>query len=588
MRKTKIDLQHIRETAVQLAIDLSTLSKRILRYANLGTPRADFLRKISHMLLKFSGCESVELRMQDGDLNYRWEATDGKEENFFCEKFSTVQRCGGRTIPCADDGSLKERICGAVMCHQIDPSAECISAAGSFWITTIDGPVKCPPVFPEIGPRELRELTGGFQSVAYIPFELEKESCGLLQLKSRQSNFFTASIIKFYEGLAETLGAAVSDRRAQYALRERVKELGCLYRIAELVQQQEISLDDLMQGIVELMPPAWQYPEIASARLVVDTRSYTSSNFNGEGSSLRSKIVNGGEERGFVELIYCGGQDYMEVTLFLEEERHLIDSIAQQISLILERRQTEDEKQRLQEQLRHADRLATIGQLGAGVAHELNEPLTSILGFAQLAQKTPGLPEGTCQDIKRIVNSTLHAREVVRKLLIFSRQMPTKKTELDISSVVKDGLYFLESRCTKQGIEVLKQLDPNLSKITADPAQLQQVLVNIVVNAIQAMPDGGKLLIKTYADADFVYLDIEDNGVGMSEETVKKLFVPFFTTKEVGHGTGLGLPVVHGIVSSHGGRIEVESELGKGSRFLIAFPIPAEPLPLESDGDAIS
>jgi two-component system NtrC family sensor kinase len=578
MKKTGINLQSIRETAVKLATDFCLLSRRILRYANLGTPRVDFLREVSRMLLEFSRCDAVEMRMRDGDFHYRWEATDGDGESFFCEKLSPVLRCGDRTVPCLDSDSRIEKLCGAVMCRDVDSSLDCISAGGSFWIGNTDKPLKCPPVFPELSPEELRELTGGYESVAFIPFELEEESRGLLQLKSRLANLFTSSTIEFYEGLAEALGVALSDRRAQYALRERVKELSCLYEIDELVQQQEVQLDGLLQGIVELMPPAWQYPEIASARLVVDDNIYESSNFKGEGSSLRSDIVCGGERRGFVELVYSGSEDVLETVLFLEEERNLIDSIARHISLVLERRQTEEDKRKLEEQLRHADRLATIGQLGAGVAHELNEPLTSILGFAQLSRKASDLSDTVDKDLERIINSTLHAREIVKKLLIFSRQMPTQKSEVDLSSVAEEGLYLLDSRCEKQGIKVVKEFSPELPRITADPSQLLQVVVNIVVNAIQAMPDGGRLVVKTTADDDYVYLDVEDNGSGMSVETIKKIFIPFFTTKGVGHGTGLGLPVVHGIVASHGGRIDVESEPGQGSRFIIALPVPAKRL----------
>ena len=575
--RTVINLQSIRETAVKLATDFCILSRRILRYANLGTPRADFLREVSRMLMEFSRCDGIGLRMRDGDLFYRWEVTDGGEESFLCEKLSPVLKCGGRPVPCLDDGSLLERLFAAVMCRQVEPGTSCISPGGSFWIGGADRPLECPPLFPKLGPDELRELAGDFDSVAFIPFELKEESRGLLQLKSHAADFFTPSIIEFYEGLAEALGVAVSDRRAQYALRERVKELSCLYEIDELVQEQEVQLEDLLLGIVELMPPAWQFPEMASARLVVDERVYESSNFKGEGTSLRSDIIYDGQKRGFVELVYSGGQDPLEAALFLEEEHDLIDSIARHISLVLERRRTEEDRRILEEQLRHADRLATIGQLGAGVAHELNEPLTAILGFAQLSRKAPELPEAVERDLERIINSTLHAREIVKKLLIFSRQMPTQKTEVNLSAVAEEGLSLLESRCEKQGVKVVRRLAADLPKITADPSQLLQVVVNIVVNAVQAMPDGGKLTITTRADADSLELDIEDTGTGMSPETVKKIFIPFFTTKEVGHGTGLGLPVAHGIVSSHGGRIEVASEPGRGSRFTVILPVPARP-----------
>jgi two-component system NtrC family sensor kinase len=251
----------------------------------------------------------------------------------------------------------------------------------------------------------------------------------------------------------------------------------------------------------------------------------------------------------------------------------LIDTIAREIALIIERRQAEYEKTKLQNQLMHADRLATIGQLAAGVAHELNEPLGNILGFAQLINKSAKLPQETIQDIEKIVNASLHAREIVKKLMIFAHQMPPHKTQVDLNQVVEEGLYFFESRCVKEGIELIRSLLPDLPKITADPGQLHQVLVNLVVNALQAMPKGGKLTVQTLADQDSVSLIVEDTGIGMNNEVMKQIFDPFFTTKDVGEGTGLGLSVVHGIVTSHRGTIKVESKVGRGSRFKIQLPI---------------
>ncbi|MGH7495929.1 MAG: sensor histidine kinase, partial [bacterium] len=266
-----------------------------------------------------------------------------------------------------------------------------------------------------------------------------------------------------------------------------------------------------------------------------------------------------------------------ETGLFLEEEQSLIEAVANHVALIVERRQAESDRSRLQQQLRHADRLATIGQLAAGVAHELNEPLANILGFAQLAKKSAGLTAQTEQDLEKIVASALHAREVIKKLLTFARQMPPTKTRVNLNKIVEEGLYFLESRCAKQGIQLICGLTPALPDITADATQLQQVLVNLAVNAIQAMPQGGRLTVKTLAGDGHVLLVVEDTGTGITEEVKGKLFTPFFTTKDVGQGTGLGLAVVHGIVTSHGGLINVESEVGHGARFEIKLPI-VEPL----------
>jgi signal transduction histidine kinase len=260
--------------------------------------------------------------------------------------------------------------------------------------------------------------------------------------------------------------------------------------------------------------------------------------------------------------------------------------VAREVSLIIERRHTEEEKTRLQDQLRHADRLATIGQLAAGVAHELNEPLGSILGFAQLTKKSPDLHRQAAEDIERIEKASLHAREVVRKLMLFSRQMPPQKSRVAVNQLVEEGFYFLESRCAKEGIEVARSLAPNLPDITADRSQLHQVLVNLVVNAIQAMPGGGRLTVATRAEGeDHIAITVEDTGVGMSEDVLRQIFVPFFTTKDVSEGTGLGLSVVHGIITAHGGSVNVESQAGRGTEFEIRLPVVGPQAEQKSEGE---
>jgi len=161
--------------------------------------------------------------------------------------------------------------------------------------------------------------------------------------------------------------------------------------------------------------------------------------------------------------------------------------------------------------------------------------------------------------------------------------MPLKKTQVNLNQLVEEGLYFLESRCAKEGIELVRLLSPDLPEITADPAQLTQVLVNLIVNALQAMQGGGRLTVRTLAGEAHISLIVEDTGVGMSKEVIKKIFVPFFTTKDVDQGTGLGLPVVHGIITSHGGSIKVDSKLDRGTRFEVKLPLTGAPDVEESD-----
>ena len=352
-----------------------------------------------------------------------------------------------------------------------------------------------------------------------------------------------------------------------------MKELTCLYGIARIVEQPALAIADVLQRIVGLLPSAWQYPDITAAAISFDGSRQANPGFRSDAQRQSASIVVRGESRGVVEVVYLEEKPVVHEGPFLAEERSLIDEVARQVGRWVERREGDEEKARLQRQLRHADRLATIGQLAAGVAHELNEPLGGILGFAQLARKGPDLPAHTDADLEKIVNASLHAREIVRKLLIFARQMPAAKTKSDLNRVVTEGLYLVEARCATEGIHLEKDLDPELAGIVADPGQLQQVLTNLVVNGIQAMSAGGRLTIRTRNRPGGVVLSVEDTGAGMDEETLREIFNPFFTMKEVGQGTGLGLSVVHGIVTAHGGTIRVESEPGRGSRFDVDLPL---------------
>jgi signal transduction histidine kinase len=404
------------------------------------------------------------------------------------------------------------------------------------------------------------------------PISVENENIGILKMIRSNLNYFSEEDVMFYEAIVQSLGIALNHRRAQVELQERVKELTCLIAIAKVVELPNISLQGILKKIVKLLPPAWLYPEIASARIWLDGNSYTTPDFQSSDIKQSADIVVSGIKRGIVELIYSEERPELDEGPFLKEERNLIDTLAREIAHIVERKQTEEDKDKLQEQLRHADRLATIGQLSAGVAHELNEPIGSILGFAQLVQKDAEISDQAKIDVEKIKNASLHAREVIKKLMLFARQMPPQKIKVNLNQIIQDGLYFLESRCAKEGIEVVRHLSPSLPDVTADPAQMTQVLVNTVVNAIQAMPTGGRLTIKTLASEEFVSLVVADTGEGMDKNVKRQIFQPFFTTKDVGMGTGLGLSVVYGIITSHGGSIDVDSKIGQGTKIRIQLP----------------
>lgn len=361
------------------------------------------------------------------------------------------------------------------------------------------------------------------------------------------------------------------DLSTQAALQERVKELACLYGIAQLAAHPESTLDQVLQGVVDLLPPAWYHPQMAQARIALDGREWRTPGFRESPACLASEIVIAGRPRGSVNVAYPGATGEADAG-FLREERQLIDAIAKQVALIIERRDAEQARAELQMQLQQADRLATIGVLAAGVAHELNEPLGNILGFTQILSKAPDLPGPVLEDLRKIETASLQAREIIRNLLVFSRRLPPRRRPVALNHVVEEGLKLLRPRCVQGNIELTVELAPDLPQITGDDVQLNQVLVSLVVNAIQAMPSGGRLCARTRRDGDFVILTIRDSGIGMDSQTLHRIFDPFFTTKDEGKGTGLGLPIVQEIVKAHGGDIHVKSKPGKGAEFEVRIP----------------
>jgi len=553
--------------------DSVKLSREILHCANRGLPRPDFLREVSKVLMDFTGCDAVEIRLNDGDLHYRWGAARRPKSASRFELLRWTLDDDGTVIPASRDNSDLERLCRGVACRQFDSSLPFFTDNGSFW--TDDTWASLNTSAPPDQDTDVGYLCigGHYRSLALLRFVVDDQTIGLLHLKSQQRTYFTEEAVELCEGVAQTLGLAVADHRAEAALRERVKELTCLYGIARIVEQGSLSLEEILRRVVELLPPAWQYPEIAAATIILDERPCATPGFRQSRYQQSADIVISGRRRGVVKVAYLEERPELAAGPFLVEEERLIDAVAREIALIVERKEAEEHKSQLRQQLIHADRLATIGQLAAGVAHELNEPLGSILGFAQLAKKCPELPSPAGQDLEKIVTASLYAREVIRKLMVFARQMPPKSARVDLNQVVEDALYFLEGQCAKKDVQLVCELAGGMPEITADPAQLKQVLVNLVVNAVQAMPHGGTLTVSTRSSGSSVLLGVKDTGIGMSEEILEKVFLPFFTTKDVHEGTGLGLAVVHGIVNSHGGSIDVESQVGQGTRFEIRLPL---------------
>jgi len=231
-----------------------------------------------------------------------------------------------------------------------------------------------------------------------------------------------------------------------------------------------------------------------------------------------------------------------------------------------------------QEQLINAEKLASLGRMAAGVAHELNSPLTGIVTFGHLMLKRLP-PENTqdIEDVRIIIEQAERCSKIVRGLLGFSRRTVAEKTKVDINKLVENTLLMVKNQAKFHNIVFELTLDNSLPQIMSDSNQLQQVFLNLLINAADAMEERGKIYISSRSverdGKKFIEIEFTDTGPGIPEEIQGKIFEPFFTTKPVGTGTGLGLSVSYGIIKKHGGYVFVKSDLGRGASFFIQLPI---------------
>ncbi len=276
--------------------------------------------------------------------------------------------------------------------------------------------------------------------------------------------------------------------------------------------------------------------------------------------------------------IYKVGDDFKHFEIIASPLR---TSPTGERQILLFKRDVTREKE-FQAQFYQAEKMATVGALAAGVAHEINNPLTAVLGFAQGLKRRNARLEGKIdqelqEDFKEytetIIKECLRCRDIVRTLLTFSRPTVSSLGQVDLNQCVTDTLFVLKHHFKEQrNLTVTTLLSENMPQIIGDESQLKQVIINLLTNALDATSDGGAILIKTLADHNKATLVIEDSGCGIPLELQDKLFEPFFTTKPVGKGIGIGLSTCYTIVKNHHGDISVTSAVGKGSAFRVTFP----------------
>ncbi len=242
---------------------------------------------------------------------------------------------------------------------------------------------------------------------------------------------------------------------------------------------------------------------------------------------------------------------------------HMADAVAQRERLLQEA---------ARRQIGQSEKMASIGRLAAGVAHEINNPLTGVLTYAHMLRKKKDQDAQQKEDLDVVIRETSRVRDIVRGLLDFARQSPVNMEPLDVNEVIRQTMLLLRNQKEFRKVVIEEELAQAMPPLRGDQNQLQQVFLNLALNACEAMPGGGTLSVATSAGAGKIDVSISDTGCGINPEGLGKIFDPFYTTKPVGKGTGLGLSVSYGIIEQHQGHIEVESQVGKGTTFTVILP----------------
>ncbi len=266
------------------------------------------------------------------------------------------------------------------------------------------------------------------------------------------------------------------------------------------------------------------------------------------------------------------GRSFNQMAVNLEQAQLELKGWGSTLEYKVEKRTTE--MMEIQSQLIRSAKLASMGELVAGIAHEINNPLTGILMFASLSSKHKDLPPQVKDNLELIVAETGRCAKIVRGLLEFARESVPEKKPVAINAIIEQTLELVSHQSIFQDVDIVCQLGEDIPEIELDADQWQQVFVNMVINAGQAMPQGGRLTILTrfIAAENQVHIILEDTGTGISQEHLERIFDPFFTTKSE-KGFGLGLSVTYGIIQNHGGKVDVQSTEGEGTRFSILLPI---------------
>jgi signal transduction histidine kinase len=378
-------------------------------------------------------------------------------------------------------------------------------------------------------------------------------------------------------------------------LGERVKELTLLHGVARLLQNEQKPTAEILQEIVALLPWAWQYPENTAARIQFDGMEYTMPNFLLTPWNQEADFTTSGGKQGTVEVVYLEDKPSAVEGPFLTEERNLINSVAELLQSYFEREEAKaqvaqvtqelirrnEELWRLQREMGRVEPLAALGRVTGTIAHELGTPLNSVLGYSQLLAQED-LSESAREHVEIIEAQVQRMIKIIQHYLSRTRGSFPRHRPINLNELVRETLALLAPVFQQHRVQVTTTLAEPLPLLSGDEASLQRVLINLLNNAVDAIAEGGTVTVAARVSAPpetvqpGIVIEIRDSGCGIPPELLPSIFDLFVTTKTPGKGTGLGLMVCQEIIKSHGGSIDISSQVGQGTCVRVFLPTDEE------------
>jgi len=551
----------------------------LLRLCNKAGGLTELMRDLMRYFHDLTGCEAVGVRLRKGDDFPYYETRGFPEEFVLAENSLCAIDQAGELVRDSAGHPLYDCMCGNILCGRFDPSKPFFTGRGSFWSSCTTELLANTTDADRQAKTRNRCNGEGYESVALVPLRSQGETFGLFQFNDKRKGRFTAERIALLEDLVDHVAIALAKLRGDEALRLSEKRYRSLFEnmqegyaycrmlvgdgglgdfvyldvndaFGKLTGLKDVvgkKVTEVIPGIRESNPELFEiYGRVSST-----------------GTPEKSEVYVDPLKIWFSLSVYSPARGFF-VAVF--------DNIT--------------ERRKLEEQLRQSQKMEAVGRLAGGIAHDFNNLLTVINGYSELLQNRIDEKSPLRGSVDEIRLAGDRAASLTRQLLAFSRRQVLQPKVLDLNGVISN-LENMLRRLIGEDVALRTLLRPDLGTVMADPGQIEQVLLNLAVNARDAMPAGGRLVLETgnvVIDETFakdhpaivpglhVLLAVSDTGTGIPREIREHIFEPFFSTKERGKGTGLGLSTVYGIVKQSNGYISVYSEVGKGTTFKIYLP----------------